>query len=329
VTAEPTLHGEAPRYERGFAAVGEDTWAWLQPNGGLGESNAGLVASAGRALLIDTLWDLKLTGRMLAAARQLAGAEPEVVFNTHSDGDHVWGNQLLPGARIVSTAAARRLMTADTPVELRRLQRLRFLPFARQLAPFEWSGIELSLPTEAFEGKLSLQVGERWTELIEVGPAHTEGDAVAWVPDVSVCFAADVLFIGGTPITWAGPLAAWIGAIDRISALGAKTYVPGHGPVCGQAEVDLLRQYLEWARVEGGGLLDRGRSPRKAARALLLDPGFESLPWSGWGDPERLLVTLSTERFRREGGAGHLGGLGRTRAILAMGRLKSELERRR
>jgi len=329
VTAEPTLHGEAPRYERGFARVGEDTWAWLQPNGGLGESNAGLVASAGRALLVDTLWDLKLTGRMLAAARQLAGAEPEVVFNTHSDGDHVWGNQLLPGARVVSTAAARRLMTADTPAELRRLQRLRFLPFARQLAPFDWSGIELSLPTETFEGKLSLLVGERWIELIEVGPAHTEGDAVAWVPDVSVCFAADVLFIGGTPITWAGPLAGWIGAIDRVSALGAETYVPGHGPVCGQAEVDLLRQYLEWARVEGGGLLDRGRSPRKAARELLLDPGFESLPWAGWGDPERLLVTLSTERFRREGGEGHLGGLGRTRAILAMGRLRSELERRR
>jgi cyclase len=324
---EPTLHGEAPRYERGFRRVGEGTWAWLQPNGGLGESNAGLIASGGHALLVDTLWDLKLTGRMLAAARDLAGAEPGVVFNTHSDGDHVWGNQLLPGARIVSTATARRLMTADTPAELRRLQRLRFLSFARQLAPFEWGGIELTLPSETFEGKLNLRVGGRWVELIEVGPAHTEGDAVAWVPDVAVCFAADILFVGGTPITWAGPLSAWIGAIDRVSALGATTYVPGHGPVCGQAEVDLLRRYLDWAREEGGGLLDRGRSPRQAARELLLDPGFESLPWAGWGDPERLVVTLSTERFRRQGGEGHLGGFGRTRAILAMGRLKSELER--
>lgn len=326
---ELTLHGEEPRYERGFRRVGEGTWAWLQPNGGLGESNAGLVASGGHALLVDTLWDLKLTGRMLAAARELAGADPEVVFNTHSDGDHVWGNQLLPEARIVSTTAARRLMTADTPAELRRLQRLRLLPFARQLAPFEWAGVELTQPTETFEGKLSLQVGERWVELIEVGPAHTEGDAVAWAPDVSVCFAADILFIGGTPITWAGPLSAWIAAIDRVSALGATTYVPGHGPVCGQAEVDLLRQYLEWARDEGGGLLDRGLAPPKAARRLLLDPGFESLPWAAWGDPERLVVTLSTERFRREGGEGHLGGLGRTRAILAMGRLKSALKRAR
>lgn len=329
VDSELSLHGERARYEGGFQQVGERTWAWLQPNGGLGESNSGLIASGGHALLVDTLWDLRLTGRMLAAARELAGADPEVVFNTHSDGDHVWGNQLVSGARIVSTATARRLMTADTPAELRRLQRLRFLPFARQLAPFDWSGIELTLPSETFEGKLGLQVGERWVELIEVGPAHTEGDAVAWVPDVSVCFAADILFIGGTPIGWAGPLSAWVGGLDRVSALGATTYVPGHGPVCGQAEVDLLRQYLEWARVEGGGQLDRGLSPRKAARELLFDPGFESLPWAGWNDPERLLVTLSTEAFRRRGGEGHLGGFGRTRAILAMGRLKSELERRR
>jgi len=37
--------------------------------------------------------------------------------------DHVWGNQLLAGARIVSTAKAKRLMSLDPPQELRKLQR--------------------------------------------------------------------------------------------------------------------------------------------------------------------------------------------------------------
>jgi cyclase len=324
---ERSLHGEPARFEHGFQQVGEDTWAWLQPNGALGESNAGLIASGEHALLVDTLWDLKLTERMLAAARGLVDMSPETVVNTHSDGDHVWGNQLLAGARIVSTAKARELMTLDMPRDLRRLKRLgRMLrPLGREFAPFDWSGVELTLPSETFEGTLGIEVGERHVEAIEVGPAHTAGDAVVWAPDVSVCFAADILFIGCTPITWAGPIASWLAAIDRISSLGATTFVPGHGPVCDRSAVDLLREYLEWVQAEGGALLDRGIAPAKAARQLLLSQEFASLPWAEWDDPARLVVTLSTERYRREGGEGHLTGAGRTRAIAAMQRLKSKL----
>lgn len=204
--AERTLHGGPARFEPGFRRVGEDTWAWLQPNGGLGESNAGLLVSGEHALLVDTLWDLALTRRMLDAADDLIDAPPETLVNTHSDGDHVWGNQLLGGARIVSTVTAKELMTLDTPRDLRRLKRLgRVLrPLGREMAPFDWSGVELTLPNETFEGELTLAVGAREVQLIEVGPAHTAGDAVVWVPDVSACFAADILFIGCTPITWAG-----------------------------------------------------------------------------------------------------------------------------
>jgi len=324
---ERSLHGEPARFASGFQQVGEETWAWLQPNGALGESNAGLIASGGHALLVDTLWDLALTGRMLAAARDLVDVVPETVFNTHSDGDHVWGNQLLADARIVSTAKARELMTLDTPRDLRRLKRIGKLvrPLGREFAPFDWRGVELTLPRETFEGTLGIEVGERRVEAIEVGPAHTAGDAVVWVPDVSVCFAADILFIGCTPITWAGPIASWLAAIDRISALGATTFVPGHGPVCDQAAVDLLRQYLDWADTEGGALLDRGIPPAKAARQLLLSQEFASLPWAGWDDPARLVVTLSTEQYRRDGGEGHLHGFGRTQAIAQMQRLKRAL----
>jgi glyoxylase-like metal-dependent hydrolase (beta-lactamase superfamily II) len=327
MSAEHSLHGEPARFVRGFQRVGEDTWAWLQPNGALGESNAGLIASGEHVLLVDTLWDLALTRRMLDEARGLVDAAPKTLFNTHSDGDHVWGNQLLAGARIVSTVKARELMTLDTPAGLRRLKRLGKVlrPLGRELAPFDWRGVELTLPNETFEGELSVEVGERRVELIEVGPAHTAGDAIAWVPDASVCFAADVLFIGCTPITWAGPLAGWLAAIDGISSLGATTFVPGHGPVCDQAAVDLLRQYLEWAKTEGGALLDRAISPAKAAEQLLHSEEFASSPWATWADPARLVITLSTERYRREGGQGHLTGLSRTRAITQMQRLKSKL----
>ncbi|MBK5231290.1 MAG: MBL fold metallo-hydrolase, partial [Thermoleophilia bacterium] len=118
-----TLHGEPARFTGGLRSVAAGTWAWLEPNGDLGESNAGFVVSGEHVLLIDTLWDLPLTQRMLDAARAAGIARPETVFNTHSDGDHVWGNQLLAGAEIVSSTKAKQLMTLDPPNEMRRMQR--------------------------------------------------------------------------------------------------------------------------------------------------------------------------------------------------------------
>lgn len=353
--SELTLHGEAPRFERGYKKVADQTWAWLQPNGALGESNSGLIASGDHVLVVDSLWDPPLTQRMLDEARKLVDATPETLFNTHSDGDHVWGNQLFEGARIVSTSTAKRLMMLDPPKEMRAMQRgggllralgapplpligrrdygdLPRLPLhslGSELKPFQWQDVELTLPTETFDGELELSVGERKVQLIEVGSAHTMGDAIAWVPDVKTVFAADILFIGGTPIMWAGPVKSWIAALDKLLSLGADTFVPGHGPVCGQAEAQLVKAYFEWVQAEGVSQLEQGVSPAKAARKLLLSNEFDSLPWGGWDDPARLVVTLSTEQFKRDGGKDQLGGGGRTKAVVQMQLAKTALERRR
>ena len=79
---------------------------------------------------------------------------------------------------------------------------------------FEFNGIELRLPTRTFEGRLEVEVGGRLIELIEVGPAHTAGDTLAVVPDARTVYTGDILFIGGTPIVWAGPLSNWVAACD-------------------------------------------------------------------------------------------------------------------
>ena len=64
----------------------------------------------GEALLVDTLWDLRLTRRMLDAVAERVDVPIRTLVNTHSDGDHVWGNQLVPGADIVATSAAAHLI---------------------------------------------------------------------------------------------------------------------------------------------------------------------------------------------------------------------------
>lgn len=350
-----TLHGQPARFDGGWHKVAENTWAYLQPNGGLGESNAGLIFDGEHAMVVDSLWDLRLTGEMLRGARGIVDAKPEILFNTHSDGDHVWGNELFDGARIISTSTAKRLMTLDPPKSLRAMQkggnllgmigraplpfigprdfgnlpRLPLKHMGHEMAPFDWSNIDLTLPTETFDEATTVEVGSRSVELIEVGPAHTMGDAVAWVPDVKVCFAADILFIGGTPIAWAGPVANWRRALDRISALGAEVFVPGHGPICTQKEVDVLRDYFEWVEREGVAQLEKGVPPTKAAAKLLLSDEFEQLPWADWDDPARLVVVLNVEKWKQDGGVDQLGGAGRSKVVTQMQLVSTALGRKR
>src|SRR5438477_1815291 len=96
------------RFTRGLHDVGSGCFAWLQPDGGWGLSNAGLVVDCDQALLVDTLFDLPLTRQMLTVMRAAVPAAAHIgtVVNTHFHPDHTGGNALLEGATIVASRAA-------------------------------------------------------------------------------------------------------------------------------------------------------------------------------------------------------------------------------
>jgi glyoxylase-like metal-dependent hydrolase (beta-lactamase superfamily II) len=125
-------------------------------------------------------------------------------------------------------------------------------------------------------------------ELIEVGPAHTEGDVIAWVPDAKAVFTGDILFIGGTPIVWAGPLQNWIAACATIDELAPEVIVPGHGPLTNRQGVDDVRRYLEFVGDQARVRFDAGMSSWDAAQDIDLGE------FADWGDAERLAVNVDT-----------------------------------
>lgn len=97
-------------YTTGSHEVADGVWAYLQPEGGWGRSNAGLITSSddNTSLLVDTLFDVDLTAEMVAALRKATGAAERIttVVNTHANGDHCYGNALLGGAEIIASAAS-------------------------------------------------------------------------------------------------------------------------------------------------------------------------------------------------------------------------------
>jgi len=293
----------------GSTQIGDGVWAFVRAPGGWGEANTGLVVDAGTAsLVVDTAWDTRLARRIAEAQQPLVARAPITeAVNTHSDGDHWWGNDTLPAAtRITTSAAALRGMREDLPpaavTALATAGRwLGAVPgrvgaaaaYMRRIpggAHLPWRSPRL--PDHTFDTGLRLEVGQRPVALERLGPCHTAGDAIVHVPDAGVVFAGDLLFVGSTPILWHGPLENWIAAMDRLLALDADAYVPGHGPLCGPDEIRELRAYWVWLEQAGREQHARGAGPLEAARRLVRDPEF--VRWGDWIHPERIVLSLST-----------------------------------
>jgi len=287
------------KYSLGLHEIGNDCYAYLQPDGGWGYSNAGLVVGNGQSLLVDTLFDLKLTASMLESMKAVTASAPiGTVVNTHANGDHCYGNQLVKDANIVASAATAHEMTEVPPAMLAALNKA---PgevgdlFRSFFGDFEFDGIDLALPTQTFTGQLTVKVGERDIELIEVGPAHTAGDTIAYVPSARTVYTGDILFIGGAPIVWAGPLENWIAACDLINSLDLDVVVPGHGPLTDKAGVSRVREYLSFVLTEASARQEQGMDAFDAAREICADIlGDPNKSFATWKEFGRISVNVDT-----------------------------------
>ncbi|MFT4617118.1 MAG: cyclase [Minisyncoccia bacterium] len=328
----PAWDDDSVTYSQGLHELGDNCFAYLQPDGGWGWSNAGLIVGEGQSLLVDTLFDTKLTAAMLDTMSTHTAAAPiDSLVNTHANGDHCYGNSEVrarwSGVDIVATEATSREMPEVPPSMLAALNKA---PgdvgelFRNFFGEFDFDGIELELPNTTFAGRHTVEVGGRSVELIEVGPAHTAGDAIVYVPDAATVYTGDILFIGGTPIVWAGPLGNWVAACDLMLAMDITTVVPGHGPLTDKSGVREVREYLCFVDVEASGRhaagIDAFDAARDIGRALAADERF-----SEWGEFGRIAVNVDTvyrsldpnyatpdvvEQFRRmaeleAGGAAH------------------------
>jgi glyoxylase-like metal-dependent hydrolase (beta-lactamase superfamily II) len=220
------------------------------------------------------------------------------VVNTHANGDHCYGNQLVIGAEVVASSATAHEMMEVPPSMLAALNNA---PgeigelFRHFFGDFEFNGIELVPPTRTFDGRLDIEVGGRVVELIEVGPAHTQGDTIAYVADSKTLYTGDILFIGGTPIVWAGPLDNWIAACDLMAELDIDVVVPGHGPLTDKAGIARVRDYLSFVLSEATLRHDAGMDAFDAAREIARDIlGDNSRSFAQWKEFGRISVNVDT-----------------------------------
>jgi glyoxylase-like metal-dependent hydrolase (beta-lactamase superfamily II) len=255
--------------------------AYVQPDGSWMVNNTGIVSGTGgapRHVLVDMTSTEARNRALLAAADRVGEGHRHALINTHHHGDHTFGNWLMP---------------ADVPiighVWSREDQLQSGLVAAQVLRGPDYGHLEVRPPDLTFTGSMTLHLGDRAVELRHVGPAHTRGDVVVWLPEERVLFAGDIAFAGGQPFLVEGSVAGYPAAIAAVRALEPEILVPGHGPVRRGDEVprllDDLDAYARFVTTVAEDGHRAGRTPLEAALAA-------ENPYATWQEPERLVGNL-------------------------------------
>jgi cyclase len=267
--------------------VSEGIYAYLQPDGSWWLNNTGFLASRDGVISVDATSTERRTRAYLDAIATVTDRPVRTLVNTHHHGDHTHGNYLFGGATIVGHERCREAMLG-TPVP----------PPAGVWTDVDWGPLELAPPFLTYTDGVTLWSGDLRCEVRYVGtPAHTTNDSILHIPERSVVFAGDLLFNGGTPFALMGSVSGWIEVLETVlRPLGARTLVPGHGPVCGPGVIDDVLAYLRFVQRTAREAKAEGLSPLQAARAVDLGEFKDLL------DAERIVGNLHRAYLELDGG---------------------------
>jgi glyoxylase-like metal-dependent hydrolase (beta-lactamase superfamily II) len=134
---------------------------------------------------------------------------------------------------------------------------------------------------------MEVTVGGKRLHLTHLGSAHTRGDILVHVPADRILYTGDLLFVGGHPVIWEGPIGNWIKACDYILGLDVDVIVPGHGPISEKPAVRELKAYFEYIAAEARRHFDNGAPAEIAAEKISLDR-------FAWLDPERIVINVAS-----------------------------------
>ena len=135
---------------------------------------------------------------------------------------------------------------------------------------FDLKQWRLEHPQATFPDRMAFDDGEHRVELSRVGPAHTLGDAIAYLPKERILFTGD-LCVTSAANNLADPDANpenWVKTLDRLDAMNISVLIPGHGPIGNHQSIAPQRKYLV-AMIDGvKAAIAKGESAEAVAQSL-------------------------------------------------------------
>jgi glyoxylase-like metal-dependent hydrolase (beta-lactamase superfamily II) len=252
--------------------------------------NVGYVVGENAVLVVDTGMGVANAERVLARARELADGKPLFLTLTHFHPEHGFGAQVFRDAATIVYNQSQREELKEKFGEFVEM----FSGFSPEIADI-LSDVELTEPHESYPDRHRIDLGGVVVELESVGPAHTRGDQLVWLPEQQVIFAGDLVENRFFPILPDADAhgSEWIDLLERMERMEPATVVPGHGAVGDVGLVREVREYLEWIRA----LVQESREKDADALKAELEPKVLER-YSNWDNP--IWIGFAIESFRGE-----------------------------
>ena len=203
-----------------FEEVGPDLYAFTAE----GDPNSGVIVGDDSVMVIEAQATPRLARKVIECVRSVTDKPITHLALTHYHAVRVLGASAFEAPQVIMSEPARAMVVErgqeDWDSEFARFPRL-----------FEGhEGIPgLTWPTTTFEGRMSVYLGRRRVDLMQLGRAHTAGDMVVYVPDANVMFTGDIVEYRSACYCGDGHFHDWPGTLERVRAFDLDAIAPGRG----------------------------------------------------------------------------------------------------
>ncbi|MEM7642609.1 MAG: MBL fold metallo-hydrolase [Pseudomonadota bacterium] len=213
-----------------FEEVGDGLWAFTAE----GDPNSGIIIGDDSVMIVEAQATPRLARMVIEKVRSVTDKPITHLVLTHYHAVRVLGASAYGAPTILMSDAARAMVVErgqeDWDSEFARFPRL-------------FEGYEeipgLTWPSTTFSGRMTVFLGERRIDLMQLGRAHTAGDVVVGVPDARVMFTGDIVEDHSACYCGDGHFYDWPETLAAIRRLEPDAIVPGRGDaLIGREAVD-------------------------------------------------------------------------------------------
>jgi cyclase len=251
-----------------------------------GAGNMMLLSGKDGNILIDDQF-APLSERINKAIQAVSMGTVKFLFNTHYHGDHAGGNENFGkmGATIIAHENVRARLEGDSTK----------IKFSQPPKPSP----QIALPVITFGDGMTVHLNGEDVLIFHVDNAHTDGDAVFYLPKSNVIHTGDCFMKDKFPFidrNSGGSVNGWINAVSKILAIiDSETIVmPGHGDLATKKDYQNVRDAVM-------GLRDAVKKELSAGKklddiiALNLTKDYDKTFGSGFIKGDALIKTIYEE----------------------------------
>jgi cyclase len=229
-----------------------------QLTGGRG-ANSGMYIGDNDVLIIDSKMDETSVQGILKAVKTVTEKPVKWLINTHSDGDHINGNEFFP---------------QDVVIVSHENCRKEFFYPNRNGAPSRWLDEKLLpfIPEIIFNDRMQLHMGRKSVELYYLGVGHTTGDIVVYFPEEKTAFIGDQVFFGRPQLIHSYKGGSFFGHIKTtekiLETVDAERFCSGHADIKTRADIKQHLEEMNALQLKIRALVKEGRSLEEVQKSF-------------------------------------------------------------